>query len=231
MKLRTTLTTTAAAVILGTSVGVAAPASATTTGPATTGCYYGTLTQSFQSVEAYSFNQGLTLASPVYDTSGVRWAFTSKGTVVVANESPDCRGIVLPTTGAHYGMTPWDVREVSGTPVSSVVVKRVGAIGTHYLASDGGDRYGLPTTASTAAGAGWFQSFAKNIDLAYSPATGLDAVKNGIRAKHRAEGGYTGWLGYPKTAERTLANGTIRQDFTGGYVLWSASAGAKAYRY
>ncbi|MGK7945679.1 MAG: SBBP repeat-containing protein [Microcystaceae cyanobacterium] len=57
---------------------------------------------------------------------------------------------------------------------------------------------------------------------------GVYPLWGGIRQHYLKEGGLNGWLGAPKSAEKGIGNGVVRQDFANGYVLWDGSA--KSYR-
>jgi len=57
---------------------------------------------------------------------------------------------------------------------------------------------------------------------------GTYPLYGGIRQSYLNTGGLNGWLGAPKSAEYSLGNGVIQQDFANGYIYWNGSR-ATAY--
>ncbi|MCF2528768.1 arylsulfotransferase family protein [Yinghuangia soli] len=78
----------------------------------------------------------------------------------------------------------------------------------------------LPTAGNTGA----YNHFQRG-SVFWSPATGAHEVHGGIRDAWARVGWQGGRLGFPTSDEFAPSDGYRRQDFQGGYVMWSAATG------
>ena len=84
--------------------------------------------------------------------------------------------------------------------------------------------FGVPVGAASVMGNGSIaQPFAGGY-LYWHPVVGFGAVNGGIRDMYLAEGGHTGYLGFPIGTE-IRANGVSRQEFQGGTAYWTNATG------
>ncbi|MGY1833223.1 N-acetylmuramoyl-L-alanine amidase [Geodermatophilus sp. SYSU D01180] len=106
-----------------------------------------------------------------------------------------------------------------------------GAIADHYAAL-GAEKsvlgYPADEVFRAADGRGYGQRFERGW-VFWSPTTGAHAVRNAMADLWRAQGAEAGYLGYPTTDERALADGRgVVQSFQRGSVYWNAATGAHA---
>jgi uncharacterized protein with LGFP repeats len=86
-------------------------------------------------------------------------------------------------------------------------------------------RLGLPTSDERSAPGGARMSEFQGGVVYWGPATGAHAVVGGIGETYASLGGPASTLGLPVTDEYA-AGATVRQDFTGGALVWSAASNA-----
>jgi L,D-peptidoglycan transpeptidase YkuD (ErfK/YbiS/YcfS/YnhG family) len=87
---------------------------------------------------------------------------------------------------------------------------------------------GYPTSEETGGNGGVFQRFEGGA-VYYSPATGARISTGLIHELYVEAEGRTGRLGFP-TSDPTPIRGGVRQDFQGGSITWSLSAGIRIER-
>ncbi|NUU20598.1 MAG: hypothetical protein HOV68_03640 [Streptomycetaceae bacterium] len=88
---------------------------------------------------------------------------------------------------------------------------------------DGG-RLAFPTTSEVALRNGAYTHF-QGGSVYWSAPTGAHALFGAIKDRWAARGWENSYLGYP-TSEEFAVPGGVRQNFQGGYVVWTASTGA-----
>lgn len=86
---------------------------------------------------------------------------------------------------------------------------------------------GYPTSDEFALKNGSGQTF-EGGQLHFSPQTGSWDTRGAIQSYWASQGWENGWLGFPKSGEQVQTNGLVRQVFSGGVVVWSASSGISA---
>ena len=112
----------------------------------------------------------------------------------------------------------------SSTPAEAAGYTTGGAIGSLYRSKAAS--LGAPTSNEYSGHADRVQNFRYGL-IYWSRATGAHSVRGGILGEYRRHGSDGGKLGLPITEERALAGG-VYQQFTGGVIYWSRSAGAHA---
>ena len=145
--------------------------------------------------------------------------------------------------GAQDGVLGYPLEnEVCGQPNGGCVQKYQGgstywspATGGHSTNGDIGARYrnqgahtgylGYPleTEVCGQRNGGCHQRFQGGVIL-WSPATGSQPVRGGMKTRYDSMGRQLSYLGYPLTPER-CEGGTCVQPFQGGYISWNGSAG------
>jgi uncharacterized protein with LGFP repeats len=99
----------------------------------------------------------------------------------------------------------------------------VGGIRDHWraLGAEWGP-LGLPTGDETAVAGGRKSDF-QGGTVYWSPSSGAHAVLSAIGAGYAAQGGPSSTLGFP-VSDQYAAGGNIRQDFSGGSLIWYAAS-------
>jgi uncharacterized protein with LGFP repeats len=141
-------------------------------------------------------------------------------------------GLGFPTGGeAAVPGVPGAVRQgfVSGevfwSPATGAWELRSG-MAAAWAAAGGAARLGLPSSAEAAVAGAAVQDFGRGFTLVWSSG-GTRMVFGGIREAWLARGGARGVLGLPRNEESATPSGGGRYvEFTGGTVVWTASAGA-----
>ena len=120
------------------------------------------------------------------------------------------------------GVIYWHPR-TGAYPVSGAVLEKWRAANAER------GQLGYPTTAEAATerGGGRFQHF-QDGSIFWHPHTGSRIVTGAIRDHWAKLGWEQGWLGFPTSEARAVADGS-RQDFQGGYIIASWRNGVKAY--
>ena len=101
----------------------------------------------------------------------------------------------------------------------------IGGIRSRYVEQGGAGGYlGYPLDNEVCGqpGGGCYQWFQGGL-IFWSPATGAQPVRGGIKAKYEAMGWHWGSLGYPASPEVCSA-GECVQTFRGGYIRWTPSS-------
>ena len=75
---------------------------------------------------------------------------------------------------------------------------------------------------------GCYQLFA-NGAVYWSPSTGAQVVRGGIKDKWVKSGFENGALGYPATGELIASDGSVYQNFQGGVVNWTPTSGGRSF--
>ncbi|CAN7237616.1 hypothetical protein LJR078_000998 [Arthrobacter sp. LjRoot78] len=102
-----------------------------------------------------------------------------------------------------------------------------GAIGTAWAAQgweNGKLGYPVSNEATGLTGGGAYQAYQRG-QIHWSPATGAHPTTGAIGTAWAAQGWENGKLGYPVSNEYANGAGSIRQDFQGGSLTWSAGSG------
>lgn len=98
-----------------------------------------------------------------------------------------------------------------------------GAIGSLYNAQV--RTLGAPTSNEYSGHADRVQNFRYGL-IYWSPATGAHSVRGGILGEYRRLGTDAGKLGLPITEEKRTVGGGVYQQFKGGIIYWTPTAGA-----
>lgn len=144
--------------------------------------------------------------------------------------------------GAQNGVLGYPLEnEVCGQPDGGCVQKYQGgstywspATGGHSTNGDIGARYrnlganngylGYPLEAEVCGqrNGGCYQRFLGGVIL-WSPATGSQPVRGGMKTRYESLGRHLSYLGYPQTPER-CEGGECVQPFQGGFISWNGSS-------